>query len=405
MEIFNGYIHLVKTAFSDFQRNKVRTALTSLGIMIGVLSVVLLIALGEGLKNYLEQQFEKLGANLIIIFPGNISSGEEGGGLRNFGAGFAGGASFDEKDYNSLLRISEADYVVPQFVKSSLIEANGNKKLGYILGTNEQSFSVLNLKLLRGEFFTRGDVSARAKKAVVGFSLAEKLFGVPEEGVGKVIRVGTQRFRVVGVTAKTGDREQDNGVFVPYRTTFGTLNPDEKFFTIFLGTTKKENVGVIKQKAKEILLERYNEDDFTVTEQTEILSTLNQIFTIVNSVLVAIGSISLIVGGIGIMNIMYATVTERTKEIGIRRAVGATQKDILRHFLVESVLLSVFGGIAGLIFASLAVFVIRRFFPASLNLLAIFASLGVSSAIGIFFGVFPAIRASRLPPIEAIRYE
>lgn len=405
MNIRNGYIHLIKTAIEDFKRNKVRTALTSLGIMIGVLSVVLLIALGLGLKNYLEQQFESLGANLIIIFPGNISSSEEGGGIGNFGSGFAGGASFDERDYENLSRIKEADYVVPLYMKSSVIESDGERKLGYLMGTNEESFQILNLEILEGEFFTRSDVSARAKKAVVGYDLADGLFDQPEDAVGKTIRVADQRFKIIGVSKKKGDREQDGGAVVPYKTTFGTLNPDETFFTIYLGTTNEDRVELVKERAKEVLLKRYKADDFTVTEQSELLSTVNQIFNIVNGILIAIGSISLIVGGIGIMNIMYATVTERTKEVGIRRAVGATQADILKQFLTEAVLLSLFGGVLGLLLAFLIVLGIRLFFPASINLLSVVVTLMISSGIGVFFGVFPARRAAKLPPIEAIRYE
>ncbi len=395
---------MVKTAIEDFKRNKVRTLLTSLGIMIGVLSVVLLIALGLGLKNYIKQQFESLGANLIIIFPGNIS-GDEGGGVSNFGAGFAGGASFDEKDLNSLSRINEADYLVPLFMKSSFIEAGTERKFGYVMGTNEQSFKLLNLDLLEGDIFTKGDISARAKKAVLGESLADAIFDNPEDAVGKTIRIAEQRYKVIGVYKKKGDQQQDNAAVVPYKTTYGSLNPDETFFTMYLGTTDETKVDEIKAKAKEILLRRYNKDDFTVTEQTEILSTVNQIFAIVNGVLVAIGSISLVVGGIGIMNIMYATVTERTKEVGIRRAVGATEEDILKQFLTESLLLSLFGGVFGLILASLIVLGVRAFFPASINLLAVIIAFVVSSAIGVFFGVFPARRAAKLPPIEAIRYE
>ncbi|MBU1066324.1 FtsX-like permease family protein, partial [Patescibacteria group bacterium] len=176
-------------------------------------------------------------------------------------------------------------------------------------------------------------------------------------------------------------------------------------FTIYLGVALEEDIPFVKEKAKETLLKRYDETEFSVTEQAEILSTINQIFSIINSVLVAIGSISLIVGGIGIMNIMYASVTERTKEIGIRRAVGATEQDILNQFLTESVILSVFGGVAGLALASLIVLGIRVFFPASINLLSVVIALVISSAIGVFFGVFPAKRAAKLPPIEAIRYE
>jgi len=405
MKVQNGYIHLLKAALEDFKRNKVRTFLTSLGIMIGVLSVVLLISLGLGLKNYLKEQFENLGANLIIIFPGNISSGEEGGGIANFGPGFAGGANFDEKDILSLSRIDEADYIVPLFIKSAVLEAAGQRKMGYVMGTNEESFEILNLEVLTGSFFEKGNVLGRSKIAVLGFNLADGLFERPEDALGKTVRVSDQRFKVTGVAKKKGDREQDNAAIVPYRTTFGTLNPTKTFFTIYLGTKDKDNVEEVKKNAKEILLRRYKEDDFTVTEQTEILSTVNQIFNIVNGILVAIGSISLLVGGIGIMNIMYATVNERTKEVGIRRAVGATEKDILKQFLTESVLLSVSGGLFGLVLASLIVLGIRTFFPAAINLFSVVTTLVVSSGIGIFFGVFPARRAAKLPPIEAIRYE
>ena len=405
IKIQNGYSAILNSAFADFRRNKVRTLLTSLGIMIGVMSVVLLIALGIGLKNYLSQQFESLGANLVIIFPGNISSDGEGGGISNFGAGFAGGAKFDEKDLQSLERIDDADYVVPMFMKSGVVESDSGRKLGYIMGTNEDSFKILNLELEAGEFFTKSDVLARAKKAVLGYDLADGLFDDPKDAVGKTIRASEQRFKVIGVAKKKGDREQDGSASIPYRTTFGTINPDKTFFTIYLGTTDKDNVESIKTQARNVLLKRYKKDDFTVTEQTEILSTVNQIFSIVNSILVAIGSISLLVGGVGIMNIMYATVTERTKEVGIRRAIGATQKDILNQFLVESVLLSLIGGLMGLIFSSIIVLIVRIFFPVAINLFSVVITLVISSAIGIFFGVFPARRAAKLPPIEAIRYE
>jgi putative ABC transport system permease protein len=395
--------YLIKNALADFNRNKIRTFLTSLGIMIGVLSVVMLIALGLGLKNYLREQFESLGANLILILPGTGFSGE--GGLASFGPGFVGGAKFDESDLRTLSRISEADFVVPQFTKTTIAEADGEKTFGYINGTNEQAFGLLNIEVLAGEAFSRADVQKKAKVVFLGFSAAEKLFGDSEDAVGQTIRFENQRFKVIGVAEKKGDNEMDNSFVLPYTTTFGSLNPDKTFFNISLGVTSEKNIEIVKQKAKELLLKRYDEEDFSVTEQAEILSTINQVFNVVNLVLIAIGSISLVVGGIGIMNIMYATVTERTKEIGIRRAIGATQNDILLQFLSEATLLSLFGGILGLILATLIVAAVRPFFPVAINLLSVFVTLLISSGIGIFFGVFPARRASKLPPIEAIRYE
>lgn len=388
----------------DFRRNKVRTLLTSLGITIGVLSVVMLIALGIGLKNYISNQFENLGANLVIIFPGNVFS-EEGGFGGNFGAGFAGGVNFDEKDVKELQKISEIDYVVPMYMKSSVIEAEGEKKLGSVMGSSEEIFDVLNTEIETGEKFTKADVGKKSKIAVLGGSLAETLFGSPQEALGKTIRFSEQRFKVVGVSKKVGDPDMDNGAIVPYSATFGSINPNKTFFTIYLGIKDDTLITLAKDKAQDTLLKRYKKDEFSVTEQSQILSTVNQIFNILNGVLVAIGSISLLVGGVGIMNIMYATVTERTKEVGIRRAVGATEKDILLQFLTESIALSVLGGLTGLLLAILIVVLVRPFFPVAINALAVVITMGISSAIGIFFGVFPARRAAKLPPIEAIRYE
>ena len=402
MKVKNGTYHLLLSALADFKRNKVRTFLTSLGIMIGVLSVVMLIALGLGLKNYLKQQFESLGANLLIVMPG---SGLSEGGIASFGPGAIGGIKFDEKDVANLKRINDVDYVVPVFFKSTTIETGGQKEYGYIEGSSEDIFKMLNLKMLEGEPFTKTDVASRSKKVVLGYILAEKLFEKAEDAVGKSVRFNDHRFKVIGVVEKKGDNEIDSSVVVPYKTTFGSINPDKTFFTIYLGVTSDEKIEEIKEEAETILARRYDEDEFSVTEQAEILSTVNQIFGVVNGVLVAIGSISLLVGGIGIMNIMYASVTERTKEVGIRRAVGATERDILLQFLTESVVLSVFGGLLGLIFASLIVLGIRTVFPASINLLSVIITFVISSAIGVFFGVFPARRAAKLPPIEAIRYE
>lgn len=395
--------HLIKNALADFRRNKIQTLLTSLGILIGVLSVVMLIAIGLGLKNYLRGQFENLGANLIIIFPGQGFGGEGG-----FGQGFsslAGAINFDERDYRSLQRMRTADFVVPGYITTLNVEAGPEEKVASIQGVNEDFDDIFNLKLIAGEYLARSDVSSQAKVGVIAEGLAEDLFGEPEDAIGKVVKARNLRIKIIGTVKNIGDPEQDNSIMVPYTTTFGTLNPDKNFFSIYIGVRDSDLVEEAKKEAEEILLKRYEEDQFSVIEQSEILETVNQIFNIVNLVLIAIGSISLIVGGIGIMNIMYANVTERTKEVGIRRAIGATQRDILLQFLIESSLLSIFGGLMGLIIASLLILAVRPFFPVALNFWAVVSAIGISSVIGIFFGVFPARRAAKLPPIEAIRYE
>lgn len=402
-KLLKNISNLAGAAIEDFKRNKVRTALTSLGIMVGVMSVVLLISLGLGLKNYIEGQFESMGANLILIFPGSGFTGEGGGGFG--GQGTIGGASFDERDVASLKRVPELDYVVPVFMKGTSIEAAGEKNFGNILAMNEEGFKLMNIEAEAGELFGKSDVAGASKVGVLGNVAAEKLFGNSEEAVGKTVRFENQRFKVIGVAKKKGDNEPDNAIFIPYRTTYGSINPEKTFWSIYLGVKSDEEVEAAKKKAEEVLLKRYEEDDFAVTEQAELLNSINQIFSILNAVLVAIGSISLIVGGIGIMNIMYATVTERTKEVGIRRAVGATKRDILLQFLTESVILSLFGGLMGLTISALIVLIIRIFFPAAINLFSVIITLLISSGIGVFFGVFPARRAASLSPIEAIRYE
>ncbi|EKD62701.1 MAG: hypothetical protein ACD_52C00087G0005 [uncultured bacterium] len=396
-------IPLLKASIDDFKRNKIRTFLTSLGIMIGVFSVVILIGLGLGLKNYIQNQFESLGANLILILPGGGFTGEGGSGIG--GAALVGGVSFDEKDVNSLKRISEIDFVVPVFMKGVTIEAPREEKFGYVMGINEDGFKLMNVKAQFGKLFDNSDVQASAKVGVMGNTIAKDLFSSPADSVGKTVRLENQRFKILAVAEKKGDREADSAIFIPYKTTYGSLNPDKTFWSIYLGVKSDELVSTAKVEAEKVLLDRYDKDDFAVTEQSELLSTINQIFSIINSVLIAIGSISLIVGGVGIMNIMYATVTDRTREIGIRRAIGATRQDILFQFLAESTLLSLIGGVLGLVAAGIIIIIIRQFFPATLNLFAAIAALGISSAIGVFFGVFPARRAANLSPIEAIRYE
>ncbi len=399
MKITNGFSQLVKSAFADFRRDKVRTGLTSLGIMIGVLSVVLLIALGLGLKNYIKDQFESLGANLVMILPG---AGFSGGGNP---ASLSGGAEFDEKDVASVKKIPDIKYVVPMFIHSSTVSSANEEKKVSVMGANEDMFSLLNLKVFAGELWTKADVDKRAKVAVLGYTVAENLFKNPSDALGKTIRIEGLRLKVIGVAKKIGNQERDGAAIIPYTTTFGSINTKKTFFAIYLGIADQDSVSTVKGEVQKTLLRRYDKDKFSVTEQSEILSSINQIFAMLNIVLIAIGSISLLVGGIGIMNIMYATVTERTREVGIRRALGATTRDILLQFLTESTMLSLFGGLVGLLLATGIVEIARNWFPVAINFFAVILALGVSSGIGIFFGVFPAKRAANLSPMEAIRYE
>jgi len=401
----NYVVFIIKSAFFDFARSKVKTLLTSLGILIGVLSVVLLIAFGLGLKKYIQNQFDSLGANNLRLVPGKIIN--SGGGFRA-GPGSLGGISFDEKDLISLSRIPDLELVVPVFSRSQNVASDADTEFTDIYHTTADVFPALNLSAEYGSVFTKEDVDKRSKVVVIGPKLAEKLFSTAGNALGKTIKVEKIAFRVVGILGAKGGGfggpDLDSFVYLPYKTGY-VFNSDKKFVAMILKAKVDADLTQVKQEITSTLVKRYKEDQFSVVEGTEILNAISSIFNILNTVLVAIAAISLVVGGIGIMNIMYVTVTERTREIGIRRAIGARKFDILAHFLVESVILALFGGIMGLILAYLIVFAIQSLFPAYINIQSVLLALGVSSFIGILFGVFPARRAANLSPIDAIRYE
>jgi putative ABC transport system permease protein len=397
-------LFIIKSALFDFSRNKVRTLLTSLGILIGVSSVILLLAFGVGLRVYISDQFQSLGSNLLYVMPGNF-----GKGSTSFRPGALGGIRFDERDLTTLRKIKEAKAIVGVFAKTLTVSANAESETTDIFATTPEIFSVRNFEIDTGRLFDKTDVDKRAKITVIGPKIAEKLFTTSDQALGKTIKTEGSAYKVIGVLKGKGGGgfggpDFDSFVYVPY-TSATQFNPDKIFVSFYIQASSENDIAYLKDRITQVLSKRYKTDEFSAVEQTEILSTITSIFGVINSILVAIGAISLIVGGVGIMNIMYVSVTERIKEIGIRRAVGARRRDILYQFLTESVILSLIGGISGLALSAVIVLVIRKFFPATIEPIAVIAAVGVSSIVGVLFGVFPAKKASDLSPIDAIRYE
>ena len=400
----NQLIITIKTALFDFSRNKGRTFLTSLGILIGVMAVVLLTALGLGLKAYIEQQFESLGSNLITVVPGKVIQG----GSFSAGSSSFGAIQFDEQDYQALSRIRYLKSVVPLYTRSFTVTGIDKSMYAELYGTSADVFQTWNLIPEYGRVFKNSDVEKRSKVVVVGSKVAEEVFGSGRKALGRDIKVENQSFTVIGVLESKGGgpagRDFNNALYMPYKTAY-IFNTDKKFLAFYLQAKSEDVIDKAKTEIEKTMLKEHKEDDFSILEPSDLMGAITSIFSMLNMVLVGIAAISLIVGGIGIMNIMYVTVTERIKEIGIRRALGARKNDILIQFLVESVILSLFGGISGLLLSYFIVLLVQPYFPAYIDTSSVLLGLGVSSAIGIIFGVFPAKKAADLSPIEAIRYE
>lgn len=393
----------MQSAFEDFRRNKLRTLLTSLGILIGISSVVLLISLGLGLRKYIDDQFQSLGANLIMVSPGKILAG----GLTS-GSAFMSTGQFDEKDVEAVKKIKNLTAVVPMFVTFSEVKGISGADSYEIIAATPEVFPLMNFEIDTGRLFDRSDADRGNKVIVLGSKPAEKLFGTKNNALGKIAKVKDQGYKVIGILESKGGGGFGPGIddhlFIPFKSAY-SFNPSKKFWGIYAKAADEAILAQTKEEIKKSLLKRYHDDDFSVNDQMEFLTVFDTIFNMINMVLIAIAAISLVVGGIGIMNIMYVSVVERVKEIGVRRSFGARKSDILSLFLIEAIILSLAGGLLGLSLSYLVVLLLQKFFPAYINLQAVLLSMGVSSVIGIVFGVFPARSAANLSPVEAIRSE
>lgn len=400
---------MVKYTLKILSRNKLRSFLTALGVIIGVWAVILLVAIGNGLKVYIEEQFSELGTNLIFILPGAYFDNQ--GKVRMSGdMGALGGAEFNEKDVQELKKVTGVKRVAPAAFKTAAAAFGRNQVLADVIGSTADLKETRKLEAEKGRFFTPAEEKRGRKVVVLGSQIAEDLFD-QEDPIEKKIEIDDRRFTVIGVLEKKGGGPMGGGgipvdsmVYAPYKAVW-TLTERKSFNFIFLEAENEKQVEALKKEAQKVLAERYNEEDFSIMEQTELLGMISEILGVLTAGLAGIAAISLIVGGVGIMNIMYVTVAEKTREIGLRKAIGATNKEIKNQFLTEAAILSLVGGIIGLFLSALSTLILNRFFPAKITFWSIGLALLVSTGVGIIFGLAPARRAAKFSPVEALRYE
>ncbi|MBV9786624.1 MAG: ABC transporter permease [Chloroflexi bacterium] len=414
INLSTGVWESVRIALESLRSNKLRTFLTMLGIIIGVWSVVSLISIGNGAQQAITAQVEGIGTNLLYIVPG----AQQGG---------PGAPSTSSEltldDVEAMRRsVPEAEYVTPMFQGSAKIDGGDISQDVQVTGVQAEYSIVRNLKVARGQFITE-DMDAGARNvAVLGGGISEDIFG-SSDPIGQSVRLNGQSMKVVGVLEKTGGlSNEDAAVYVPlntgYKSLFGgraTTAASYRVSNILMQARTSEAIDLAQEKTEQLMRRRHKlddsgkDDDFTVFSQASLLSTFNTVTTTLTVFLGAIAGISLFVGGIGVMNIMLVSVTERTKEIGLRKAVGAKRRDILRQFLIEALVMSIMGGLIGLLLgygtASLVGFLFSEYITPVVTLGAVMLAVGFSAAVGLFFGIYPALRAARLNPIQALRYE
>jgi putative ABC transport system permease protein len=381
--------------------NKGRSLLTMLGVIIGVSAVILLVAIGTGVQREITGTIEGLGSNLLFVFPGQINT--SGGG---FGGAPQMGHPFSNADAKLLqARVTGVDAVVPVATGSALLKLGNKSGRSTLMGATEQGAQVFSATLGGGRHYNRSEVDASARVIDIGYTIKTSLFP-SSDPVGQVITVNGQRFTVIGWYQKQGGSlsgDQDNQAYVPI-STLQNLTGTNEVRIILIKVTDAAEIDLVRTQVKRALAPKY-QDNVTVMSQDQTLGILSTVLGTLTYMLAGIAGISLLVGGIGIMNIMLVSVSERTREIGIRKAVGARTWDILSQFVIEAMMLSVTGGVLGIVLGALGAIGLRAVVPTEITPWAVGLAFFFSAGVGIFFGVYPAWKASTLDPIDALRYE
>lgn len=401
---------LLKETYSALTANKVRTGLTMLGIVIGISSVIAMVALGNGAQASIQSSIQSIGSNLIMVTPG---------AQRSFGGPSAGRGSAQTltvPDAQAIQNsVSNINSIAMDVSSRDQVTAKGTNTNTSVVGTTPSYATVRNVTMDEGNFLSDSNINSDSKVAVIGPTTRDDLFGTGAEAMGQTIRIKGVEFKVIGVTQSkggTGFTNSDDIIYIPYTTAQHYLTGNQYLTEIDISGVSADATSQIQNDVTTLLLSRHNiknaaQADFSTLNQSDIIATASSVTNTFTILLAAVAGISLLVGGIGIMNMMLTTVTERTKEIGLRKAIGAQRKDISMQFLIESVALTFIGGLIGIILGSAIAMTLNNLgiMQAQVSVSSVLLAFGVSAAIGIVFGWYPATRAAAMNPIDALRFE